>query len=189
VQRFGVIVPVVKDQHDRTLDGHHRKRIADDLGVAYPVRVLAVVDDEQAAEVARTLNEDRRHLTPEQRREVVKALRGEGHTQRAIAGAVGVSQATVHRDLDSHESRPTKRRRRRRTTARVERPDFVVFFTTVQETIDVLERFAADPAALAAEMPDRERGAWIDKTRELARHAVQLADGLAALPDPATGVA
>lgn len=99
IERFGVLVPVVHDQYGRILDGHHRSRIADDLGVDYRVDVRAVADEGEAREIARTLNADRRHLTPEQRRENVKALREEGHSQRAIAGALGVSKKTVQNDI------------------------------------------------------------------------------------------
>jgi len=37
----------------------------------------------------------------DQRREIVAALREHGHSLRAIAGAVGVDAATVHRDAAS----------------------------------------------------------------------------------------
>lgn len=110
IERFGVLVPVVKDQHGATLDGNHRSRIAAALGVKYRVDVVNVRDGAEAAEIQRTLNADRRQLTEEQRRQVVATLRQEGrHSERAIAGALGVSQPTVHRDLtresgDSRES-------------------------------------------------------------------------------------
>lgn len=109
MSRFGVIVPVVRDQDGRIVDGHHRVRLAEELGIAYPERHVTVADDDEAREIARTLNADRRHLTDEQRREIAADLRREGHSERAIAGALGTSQATVHRDLkrveiDSGES-------------------------------------------------------------------------------------
>jgi hypothetical protein len=50
IERFGVLVPVVRDQHGRTIDGHHRARIADELGVAYPSDTVQVDDDDQARE-------------------------------------------------------------------------------------------------------------------------------------------
>jgi ParB-like chromosome segregation protein Spo0J len=100
IERFGVLVPVVKDQHGRIIDGHHRATVADKLGVTYRVDVIPVADDDQARELARTLNADRRHLTEDQRREVAVTLRRAGHSERAIAGALGVSQPTVHRDIE-----------------------------------------------------------------------------------------
>lgn len=99
ILRFGVLVPVVRDQHGNTLDGHHRGRIADDLGVDYRVDVVRVESDEQAREIASTLNLARRHMNADQRREIVASLRERGHSLRAIAGAVGASKSQVERDL------------------------------------------------------------------------------------------
>jgi ParB-like chromosome segregation protein Spo0J len=105
IDRFGVLVPVHRDQHGRTLDGHHRARIADELGVPYQVNIVIVADDDEAAAIARTLNTDRRHLTVEQRRDMVKALleevdaSGVGvHSPNAVADALGVSEAQVRKD-------------------------------------------------------------------------------------------
>lgn len=99
IQRFGVLVPVVRDQHGRMIDGRHRARMADALGVKYRVDVVTVADDAEAQEIQRTLNADRRQLTEEQRREVAAALRAEGHSLRAIAGALGVSHEQVRQDV------------------------------------------------------------------------------------------
>lgn len=100
IQRFGVLVPVVKDQHGRIVDGHHRSRIAVEVGVTYVTQTVTVADDDEAREIARTLNADRRHLTDEQRREVVAHLRGLGHSLRAIGAAVGIDKKQVQRDLE-----------------------------------------------------------------------------------------
>ncbi len=99
IDRFGVLVPVAKDQHGNILDGHQRARIADELGVKYPVNIIEVADEAEALEIARTLNEDRRAMPKAERLEIVKALREDGHSLRAIAGAVGVSQEQVRKDL------------------------------------------------------------------------------------------
>lgn len=102
---YGVLVPVIIDQHGRIIDGHHRVEIADSLGVAYPTERVAVKDDEQAEDMAIILNAVRRHLGVEQRREMVARLRGDGHSLRAIAGAVGVSEGTVRKDIANEELR------------------------------------------------------------------------------------
>lgn len=99
IARFGVLIPVVYDQHDRLLDGHNRKRIADELEVDCPFHIVHVADDQQAEEIVKTINLDRRHFGLEQRREIVVALRASGHSLRAIAGVVGVDDKTVRNDL------------------------------------------------------------------------------------------
>lgn len=99
IERFGVLVPVVRDQHGNVLDGHQRVRIADELGLKYPVNVIEVADEAEALEIARTLNEDRRAMPKVERLPVEVALREEGHSLRAIAGVVGVDEKQVRRDL------------------------------------------------------------------------------------------
>lgn len=100
IKRFGVLVPVAIDQQGRVIDGHHRSRIANELGVECPTTTLTVASDDDAREIARTLNADRRQLSEEERKKVVADLRQEGHSVRAIAGALGVGKSTVHEDLD-----------------------------------------------------------------------------------------
>lgn len=126
IERFGVLVPVVKDQHGRIIDGHHRSRLAQELKVDYRVDRVEVANDEEARAMARTLNADRRHLTEQQRKEVVALLAAETvaagpggreevarHSPNAIAGALGVSLDTVQKDMaqltdDGKLSRPAK---------------------------------------------------------------------------------
>lgn len=99
IEEFGVLVPVVHDQHGRIIDGHTRSRIAAELGKTLKVEVKAVVDDDEARRMARTLNEDRRHLKPEERRPAVVRLHQQGHSTRAIGEALKVSPWTVREDL------------------------------------------------------------------------------------------
>lgn len=93
----GVIVPIVVDQHGRVIDGHNRLAIATELGVDCPREVRSVVDDEQAVDLAVTLNCARRHLTREQVRQVIvsEAGRRPSDSDRAIARRVGCSPSTV----------------------------------------------------------------------------------------------
>lgn len=72
IRRFGVIVPVVVDQDGRVIDGHHRCDIALELGVECPTIVRHVDGDDHAAELARTLNMDRRHLDPDVRQGITR---------------------------------------------------------------------------------------------------------------------
>lgn len=101
IERFGVLVPVVVDQHGQVLDGHHRRKIADEVGAKYRVDIVNVADEDEGAAIAHTLNSDRRHMDADQRRQVVADLRAKGHSLRAIAGAVGVSAPQVMKDLEA----------------------------------------------------------------------------------------
>ena len=101
ISRWGVIVPIVVDQDGQVIDGHHRQRIANALGVDYGVQQIEVGSEDDARAIAATLNTDRRHMDIDQRRAIVAHLREQGHSLRAIAGAVGASLGSVRNDLES----------------------------------------------------------------------------------------
>jgi ParB-like chromosome segregation protein Spo0J len=93
----GVLVPVVVDQYGRILDGHHRRRIADELGIGCPTAMREVNDDSDARDIAYQLNLSRRQLNREQRQELIRAeLTHDPHrSDRAIARLLGVDHKTV----------------------------------------------------------------------------------------------
>ena len=93
----GVLVPVVVDQYGNTLDGHHRQRIAAELGVDCPTEVRHVADDGEARDLALTLNLARRHLTREQKRALIadQIARDPAATDRSIARRLRCSPSTV----------------------------------------------------------------------------------------------
>ncbi len=93
----GVVVPVVLDQHGRVLDGHHRRAIADRLGLPCPSEVRQVADDEDARQTALALNLTRRHLSREQKRDLIaqECEARPGDSDRAIARRFGCSPSTV----------------------------------------------------------------------------------------------
>jgi len=97
IRERGVLVPVVVDQHDRVLDGHNRRRIADEVGIDCPTETKVVADDDEAADLAVVLNCARRHLNREQVRQVIanEIERRSGDSDRAIARRVGCSPSTV----------------------------------------------------------------------------------------------
>jgi len=76
------------------LDGRNRLRACNQLGLVPEFRQYTG-DDPQAFVVS--LNLHRRHLTREQRDEVIRQLRANGMTLQKIAAAVGVSLKTAHR--------------------------------------------------------------------------------------------
>jgi len=73
VRQHGVQVPILVDENGAVLDGHHRREIAERLGLDCPRRVAADLTDPQKRTLALTLNLARRHLTREQKRSLVAA--------------------------------------------------------------------------------------------------------------------
>jgi ParB-like chromosome segregation protein Spo0J len=71
IREHGVLTPVVTDESGDIIDGYHRDEIGTRLGVKVPRRTVRDLTDEQKTAMALTLNLDRRHLTREQRRELL----------------------------------------------------------------------------------------------------------------------
>jgi ParB-like chromosome segregation protein Spo0J len=72
IAAWGIQVPVVRDEHGHTLDGHHRERAAKELGIKnYPVRTLSGLTEEQKRHYVLAVNVQRRHLTGKQKRELI----------------------------------------------------------------------------------------------------------------------
>src|SRR2546421_240783 len=59
------------------------------------------LSDHDKRDLCRSLNEHRRHLLAEDRRELARRMRGEGDSTRRIAEKLGVSDITVRRDLEA----------------------------------------------------------------------------------------
>jgi hypothetical protein len=104
IRRFGILYPVVRDQYGRTLDGHQRIRLGAQLDVPYQTMVRHVTSDEEAHEIAQTLNAERRHLSEEQRRLVAYDLRMEGMSYRSIGEALDVSHTQARHDVEAAAS-------------------------------------------------------------------------------------
>jgi len=75
------------------LDGRHRYWACQKLGIEPKLRDLDPDVDPAAFVVSANIH--RRHMSREQRHEVMQKLRDAGQTLRAIAGAVGVSRENV----------------------------------------------------------------------------------------------
>src|SRR5690606_21604024 len=81
----GVQVPVEYDEHGKILDGHHRVRACLELGIKdWPSIIRGGMAEEEKIEHVLVLNLHRRHLTREQRRELVARLRAQGWSLRRI---------------------------------------------------------------------------------------------------------
>lgn len=73
IRRDGVIVPIVVRSNGDMIDGHHRRAIAEDLGVDCPTKVVDI-DDETADRWRLILNLARRHLEEWERLDMIAAL-------------------------------------------------------------------------------------------------------------------
>jgi ParB-like chromosome segregation protein Spo0J len=110
IERFGVLVPIAKDQHGNILDGHHRERIAKQVGAQPRYDRIVVENEDQAREIAHTLNAERRQMTGDQLRQAVIHLaewrdrQGVGLSNVQIAEALHVSEPTIRRELERSTS-------------------------------------------------------------------------------------
>jgi ParB-like chromosome segregation protein Spo0J len=105
IREKGVIEPVVTDEEGNVIDGHHRVKACEELGVKYPTRIIAGFSEEQKQDLSVELNMHRRHLTKEQKKELAVNLRKQGWTQERIGKALGVPQQTISRWF-THLSNP-----------------------------------------------------------------------------------
>ncbi len=99
IEKRGMVYPVIRDQHGRTIDGHQRERACAALGIVPHYRVVPVASDTEREALAIVLNTHRRHLTPAQRGEAILRLAATGMTQAEIGAAVGVSQGEVSKTV------------------------------------------------------------------------------------------
>jgi ParB-like chromosome segregation protein Spo0J len=106
----GLQVPIELDEQGNILDGHHRLKICEELGIKnYPTIIRAGLSEEEKLEHVLSLNLNRRHLDRDQRKELVGKLRSKNMSTRRIARVVGVSKDTVYRDSQgvSDDTPPT----------------------------------------------------------------------------------
>lgn len=111
IKEKGVLVPVEYDETGEILDGHHRVKVCNELGITeWPRFVRSGLTEEEKLNHARVLNLARRHLTKEQREKVWVDLRNSGMTLQAIADADGTtSKDTINRTLSNAKVQtPTK---------------------------------------------------------------------------------
>lgn len=94
----GVQVAVEYDQDGEVLDGHYRLRACKELGITeWPTRYRTFGTDAERRTHARQLNLARRHLTPEQRRQLIADELREApqRSNRQIADGLKVDNKTV----------------------------------------------------------------------------------------------
>ena len=72
IKEHGVQVPITVDENSIVIDGHHRRKIASEIGIDCPQVVKAGLTDTEKRTLALSLNIDRRHLNREQKRALVE---------------------------------------------------------------------------------------------------------------------
>lgn len=97
IKSAGVRVPIDVDENGAILDGHHRKAIAEELGVECPERVVRDLPEFAKVDYALSVNLARRHLTNEQKSKLAQASlkRDPGLSDREHARRCGVSRSFV----------------------------------------------------------------------------------------------
>lgn len=103
----GVQVAIEFDEDGNVLDGHHRLRACKELGITtYPKIVRKGMTEEEKRTHARKLNMARRHLTQEQRRELIQGQLKDTPeiSDRQIAAGLGVHHTTVSKQRKDLES-------------------------------------------------------------------------------------
>ncbi len=107
IAQRGVMVPVEYDEDNKILDGHHRVKACEELGIAdWPRFVRKGLSEQEKRTHARQLNIARRHLNQEQKRALIAEQIKEqpSISARAIAARLGVDDKTVgsvRRDLET----------------------------------------------------------------------------------------
>jgi ParB-like chromosome segregation protein Spo0J len=98
IERFGVLLPVVKDEQGHTIDGHQRERACRELGIKnFPVITQSGLSDEEKRDQALVLNLIRRNLSRKQLREVIAAelRRTPDIASNWLAQVLGTTDKTV----------------------------------------------------------------------------------------------
>jgi len=104
----GVQVPIEYDEDGNILDGHHRVRACQELGIKDWPRIVRVgLSEEEKIEHILSLNLNRRHLTKEEKKKIAKELRRRGWSYRRIAKVLGCAESTIRAWLKDMEDEPT----------------------------------------------------------------------------------
>jgi hypothetical protein len=97
IAEHGLQYPIIVDEDGNVLDGHHRARICQELGISPPTEVRTGLTEEQKHDLALSLNLQRRHLSQIQKRELIRAEleRNPDRSNRAIGRLLAVDHKTV----------------------------------------------------------------------------------------------
>jgi transposase len=103
IPTHGVLVPIIKQKNtEQLIDGRHRQKIWEELdgktkGIPLPVHYVETDNPEEYNQIINDCRRPWKNL--KEREKLIHTLRGIGHSQRAIAKTMGVTEMTVRRDL------------------------------------------------------------------------------------------
>jgi hypothetical protein len=91
--------PIIHDQNGVTLDGHHRERIAAELGIVPKVEQRSFGSDKDRLAFVLSANVRRQSTIEDRKRLAARLYQEYNMTETQIAIALGVSQSTIRDDL------------------------------------------------------------------------------------------
>jgi hypothetical protein len=150
IAEHGVQYPIVVDEHGAVLDGHHRMRICQELGISPPIEVRAGLTDDEKHDLALSLNLQRRHLSHLEKRELIRAeieLNAD-RSNRSIARLLAVDHKTVGAVRSEVLAEPVLNAAHvllELAEAKVREADFVPLPRLTAEELDPADRLRLDP--------------------------------------------
>lgn len=98
IEKNGILVPIIRTEDNQTIDGYHREKIAAELGINdIPVRTVPGLTEEERRRMTIRLNANRRQLTAEQKRDLIREelKRSADISNNWLAELLGVDDKTV----------------------------------------------------------------------------------------------
>jgi len=104
IKRHGQLVPIVALPDSQIIDGKHRYKACQELGIPPLAELYEGPQDEKPLfEYVRSLNARRRHLTADELKAFAVKRKKEGVTQKEIAEEVGVTQSAISKTLQKEK--------------------------------------------------------------------------------------
>ena len=119
IREKGVIVPIIVDENGTIIDGHHRKAIADALGIDCPTDVRRGLPDHEKRLLAFDLNTNRRHLTDAQKIMVGQRIEPDIAEHAHLRGLANLKRGTASPDVTNDAPGETAKRTTDDIAARV----------------------------------------------------------------------
>ena len=106
IKEHGIQVPILIDEDGVVIDGHHRQKIAQELGIRCPKRQATDKTESEKRTLALSLNVHRRHLTREEKRALIaESIKADPQlSDREHGRRLGISKntaASVRDDLEA----------------------------------------------------------------------------------------